>query len=41
MIRSDVMALVLVWLRLMYDWQDLLFFYVTNPDLRDATCEWA
>ncbi len=41
MIRSYAMALVLVWLRLMYDWQDLLFFYVTNPDLRDATREWA
>jgi uncharacterized membrane protein len=41
MIRSYTMALVLVWLRLMYDWQDLLFFYVTNPDLRDATREWA
>ncbi|MBK6458911.1 MAG: DUF2306 domain-containing protein [Gemmatimonadetes bacterium] len=41
MIRSYAMALVLVWLRLMYDWQDALFFYVTNPDLRDATREWA
>lgn len=41
MIRSYAMALVLVWLRLMYDWQDVLFFYVTNPDLRDATREWA
>lgn len=41
MIRSYTMALVLVWLRLMYDWQDLLFFYVTNQDLRDATREWA
>ncbi len=41
MIRSYTMALVLVWLRLMYDWQDVLFFYVTNPDLRDATREWA
>ncbi|MEO8480304.1 MAG: DUF2306 domain-containing protein [Gemmatimonadota bacterium] len=41
MIRSYAMALVLVWLRLMYDWQDTLFFYVTNEDLRDATREWA
>ncbi|MEP7382992.1 MAG: DUF2306 domain-containing protein [Gemmatimonadota bacterium] len=41
MIRSYTMALVLVWLRLMYDFQDYLFFYVTNPDLRDATREWA
>lgn len=41
MIRSYTMALVLVWLRLMDDWQDILFFYVTNPDMRDATREWA
>ncbi len=41
MIRSYTMALVLVWLRLMYDFQDYLFFYVTNEDLRDATREWA
>ena len=41
MIRSYTMTLVLVWLRLMYDFQDYLFFYVTNPDLRDATREWA
>ena len=41
MIRSYTMALVLVWLRLMYDLQDYLFFYVTNEDLRDATREWA
>lgn len=41
MIRSYTMALVLVWLRVMYDFQDELFFYVKNPDLRDATREWA
>ncbi|MDZ4674773.1 MAG: DUF2306 domain-containing protein [Gemmatimonadota bacterium] len=41
MIRSYTMALVLVWLRLMYDFQEYLFFYVTNEDLRDATREWA
>lgn len=41
MIRSYAMALVLVWLRLMFDFQDYLFFYVTNEDLRDATREWA
>jgi len=41
MIRSYAMALVLVWLRLMYDFQDILFFYVKNEDLRDATREWA
>lgn len=41
MVRSYAMALVLVWLRLMYDFQDSLFFYVTDPDMRDATREWA
>lgn len=41
MIRSYTMALVLVWLRLMFDLQDYLFFYVTNEDLRDSTREWA
>jgi uncharacterized membrane protein len=41
MIRSYAMALVLVWLRLMFDFQDFLFFYVENEDLRDATREWA
>ena len=41
MIRSYTLALVLVWLRLMYDFQDQLFFYVTDEDLRDATREWA
>lgn len=41
MIRSYTLALVLVWLRLMYDVQDYVFFYVTNEDLRDSTREWA
>jgi hypothetical protein len=41
MIRSYTMALVLVWLRVMYDFQDFLFFYVKTEDLRDATREWA
>jgi uncharacterized membrane protein len=41
MVRSYGLALVLVWLRLMYDAQDWLFFYVTDPTLRDATREWA
>ena len=41
MIRSYAMALVLVWLRLMFDFQDYLFFYVKNEELRDATREWA
>ena len=41
MIRSYAMALVLVWLRLMYDLQDYLFFYVQDKDVRDATREWA
>lgn len=41
MIRSYAMALVLIWLRLMYDLQDWLFFYVKDEDMRDATREWA
>lgn len=41
MIRSYAMALVLVWLRLMNDFQDQLFFYVADADMRDATREWA
>ena len=41
MIRSYTLALVLVWLRLMYDFQDYLFFYVKNEELRDTTREWA
>ena len=41
MIRSYGLALVLIWLRLMYDMQDWLYFYVTNEDLRDTTREWA
>jgi len=40
-IRSYTLALVLVWLRLMYDLQDYLFFYVNDEELRDATREWA
>jgi len=41
MIRSYGLALVLVWLRLMYDLQDWLFFYVANEEVRDTTREWA
>ena len=41
MIRSYGLALVVVWLRLMYDLQDWLFFYVKDEALRDATREWA
>lgn len=41
MIRSYTIALVLVWLRVMDDFQDYLFFYVQDPDMRDATREWA
>lgn len=41
MIRSYGMALVLVWLRVMFDGQEWLFFYVKDPDMRDATREWA
>ena len=41
MIRSYTLALVLVWLRVMYDFQEYLFFYVRNEEMRDATREWA
>ncbi len=41
MIRSYGLALVLVWLRLMYTFQDWLFFYVKDEAMRDATREWA
>jgi hypothetical protein len=41
MIRSYTLALVLVWLRLMYDFQDYLFFYVLDEKARDGTREWA
>lgn len=41
MIRSYTLALVLVWLRIMYDFHDVLFFYVQNAEMRDATREWA
>ena len=41
MIRSYTLALVLVWLRLMYDFQDVLFFYVSDETIRDVTREWA
>jgi hypothetical protein len=41
MIRSYTLALVLVWLRVMYDFQDVLFFYVQDEQARDGTREWA
>jgi hypothetical protein len=41
MIRSYTLALVLVWLRVMYDFQDYLFFFVQNEQARDGTREWA
>lgn len=41
MIRSYALALVLVWLRVMYDLQEYLFFYVEDEEMRDATREWA
>ena len=41
MIRSYTLALVLVWLRVMYDFQDYLFFYVQDGQARDGTREWA
>lgn len=41
MIRSYGLALVLVWLRLMFDFQSVLFFYVADEAMRDTTREWA
>lgn len=41
MIRSYTLALVLVWLRVMDDFQDYLFFYVQDQQARDGTREWA
>jgi uncharacterized membrane protein len=41
MIRSYGLTLVLVWLRLMYDMQGWLFFYVKDEAVRDTTREWA
>jgi len=41
MIRSYTLALVLVWLRVMYDFQDYLFFFVQGEQARDGTREWA
>ncbi len=41
MIRSYGLALVLVWLRLMYDMQGWIFFYVRDEAVRDTTREWA
>ena len=41
MIRSYALALVLVWLRLMYDFQEELFFFVKNEVSRDGPREWA
>jgi len=41
MIRSYTLALVLVWLRVMYDFQDVLFFFVQGEQARDGTREWA
>ena len=41
MIRSYGLALVLVWLRVMYDLQSWLYFYVRDEVMRDATREWA
>jgi uncharacterized membrane protein len=41
MIRSYVLAMVFVWLRLMGDMPfDIIFFYIKSPDMRDATHEW-
>ncbi len=40
MIRSYVISLVLVWLRVLGDFGDVFFFYVSPGDVRDATQEW-
>lgn len=40
MIRSYVVSLVLVWLRVLGDLDDFFFFYVNPGDVRDATQEW-
>jgi len=41
MIRSYGLALVFVWLRLMGDVPpELMFFYIKDPAVRDATLEW-
>ncbi len=41
MIRSYTLALALVWLRVMYDFEDYFFFFVLDEELRDVTREWA
>jgi len=41
MIRSYALALVLVWLRVMYDFQEYLFCFVQDEQARDGTREWA
>lgn len=41
MIRSYVLAMVFVILRIMGDIpSDILFFYIKSPEMRDATLEW-
>ena len=41
MIRSYVLALVFIWLRIVGDMPyDLIFFYIKSPEMRDATQEW-
>ena len=41
MIRSYVLAMVFVILRIMGDIpSDILFFYIQSPEMRDATLEW-
>lgn len=41
MIRSYVLAMVFVMLRLLGDIpSDILFFYIQSPEMRDATLEW-
>ena len=40
MIRGYVLAMAFVWVRVMYDFQDEMFPFIRNVDVRDATREW-
>jgi uncharacterized membrane protein len=40
MIRGYVLAMAFVWVRVMYDFQDELFPFIRNVDVRDTTREW-
>ena len=40
MIRGYVLAMAFVWVRAMYDFQEEMFPFITNVDVRDTTREW-